>query len=383
MKIRRILWAIVASVCSLTLIGADTSPFPAPSVVVYPLTGTGNTPADAGGNVALLLSTKLSDLGGLVLRPYTPGTARAQYLSAALAQNDDYYMTGYLTPVGSEVSMIIQVVSTQSGSVIYSISATVQTYADVVARAEELRSAILQHAGRGLPAVGSVSNATTPAPIASSGSLNLTRALGRHARGGAEPTPTSTSTSTPASTTTAAGAQTATRTIPTSTATATTVPTASPKPIPTPVPTAAPAATQRAPLGAPNGLVVDIDGDAAPDERLHAQAALAQVLDKAGFRGEVLHVSSTDAERNAATLCAANDGAAAFFTGSLSNGSDGTLLFSVTAQGCNGTPVSQTQSSQRIERRGGAMAAIDRAASADAVALAAAVASLKAPKTSP
>jgi hypothetical protein len=416
MRARAILWIMLATLCSLTLIGADTSPFAAPNVVVYPLTGTAGTPPEAGGNIALLLSSKLSELGGLVLKPYTPGTERPQYLTAAIAQNDDYYLTGYLTPVGNDISLIIQVVSTQSGSVIFSTSSIVQTYADVVAQADPLRDAILHHAGRGFPTVSQLARTTTPAPLASSGSVNLTRALGRHSHESPTPsaTPSALASPTPgASGATVAVAPTAapsttpkavakhlstrratasptatavaTRTsapTPTPTATATAAPTSTPQAAPQPPATAiSPGATKVASLGpVPSGLVADIDGDAPPDERAHAQSVLAQDLQKAGLKGEILHVSSTDAARNSVALCAANVGTAAFFIGTLSNGSDGTLQFSVTAQGCNGTTAAQTQSTQRISGRGGAMAAIDRAASADAVALSAPIAQLAAPK---
>jgi hypothetical protein len=368
MRIFALLWAFAVAACSLSLIGADSNPFPPPTVVVYPLTGIGGTPPEAGGNVALLLSSKLSELGGLEMRPYTPGTTRAQFLAAALAQNDDYYITGYLTPVGSEVSLIVQIVSTQSGSVVYSTSATVETYADVVAQADLLRAAILRHAGRGLPSVGDVEPVSTPAPLASNGSVNLTRALGRHARNEAPP-PTAAASAASASPAVVAN-------LPASATSASAAPvTAAPA-------TAAPHAAPKAPAAAGakgNGLVVDIDGDAPADERAHAQVALANVLVKAGLHGEILHVSSTDAQAHAAALCAANAGATAFFIGTLSN-DDGALNFSVTAEGCNGTTAAQTASAQDATRHGGVMGAIDRAASADAVALSAAVATLATPK---
>jgi hypothetical protein len=397
MRLRAILWVCSAFACSIALIGADSSPFPAPTVVVYPLTGTAGTPAEAGGNVAILLSTKLTELGGITVRPYIPGTLRAQYLTAALAQNDDYYITGYLTPVGEEVSLIVQVVSTQSGSVIYSSSATVQTYADVVAQADPLHDAILHHAGRGLPSVGQVATATTPAPITSGGSVNLTRALGRHTRATPTPSPSPSATAvaavpsispSPAPSATpksAARRRIASRAAPVPTATpaatATPAPVVTALPKTTPAPTATPANIARGTHGAAmaNGLVVDVDGDASPDERAQAQIALAQAMGKAGLRGEILHVSTSDAKRNSGALCAANANVAAFFLGTLTNGV-GTIELSVTVQGCNGTSAAQTQSSQKTSGKGGVTAAIDRAAAADAAALSAAVASISVSK---
>jgi hypothetical protein len=125
---------------------------------------------------------------------------------------------------------------------------------------------------------------------------------------------------------------------------------------------------------------VDIDGDAPAAERTHAQLALAQVMPRTGLHGEILHVSSTDAQRNAASICAANAGATAFFSGTLSDG-DGAVQLAVTARSCSGSTIAETHSAQPISGRGGASAAIDRAAAADAAALSAAVAPLAAAKS--
>jgi len=96
------------------------------------------------------------------VKPYIPGTDRKDFLAAARAQSADYYVTGYLTAVGAEVSLVSQIVSTYSGTVIWSQSALVKTYADADAQANLIRDAILHREGRYFASI----NAPTAAPEA-------------------------------------------------------------------------------------------------------------------------------------------------------------------------------------------------------------------------
>ena len=99
---------------------AAVSALPAPVVVVYPLSVTGSTDPDAGARLALLFATQLVQEGGITIKPPEPGAKREDYLQAAKDLNADYYITGYVTPVGDSVSLVDQVVSTYSGIVVWS-----------------------------------------------------------------------------------------------------------------------------------------------------------------------------------------------------------------------------------------------------------------------
>lgn len=179
----------VALTCVLPLLGASAG-LGAPSVVVYPITATGATDPAAGGNIAVLIATQLGATGAVVVIPATPGTDRAHFLDVASALGADYYVTGFLTALGGESSLITQVVSTHSGSVVYSTTAVVRTYADAVAQADPLRAAILRHAGRGLAALDAPSAApsSTPRPAVSDRSVNIGNVLRRRGRPTAQPT---------------------------------------------------------------------------------------------------------------------------------------------------------------------------------------------------
>ncbi|MGB8205741.1 MAG: hypothetical protein WCE83_13810, partial [Candidatus Baltobacteraceae bacterium] len=139
---------------SIPLLGAQSA-FPAPVVVVYPFTVSENADSEAGSNIAILFSTRLMQLGGIVVKPYTPGTDRPQYLAASLAMGADYYVSGFTTPIGGrEVSIVTQLVSTASGTVVYSATTLATTYADAASEAETLHDVILAHATRGLAGLG-------------------------------------------------------------------------------------------------------------------------------------------------------------------------------------------------------------------------------------
>lgn len=164
------LWFAIFA-CALPLFGAG---FGAPGVVVYPTTSMGGNDPSSGGNIALLIATKLTELGGITVKRTTP----------ALALGADYYVTGFLSPVGLDNSLITQVVSTQSGSVVFSTTTSVRTYADAVAQADVIRMAILHHADRGLAAFDAPPTApsTSPSPLAKNGNVNLTEALRKRAK---------------------------------------------------------------------------------------------------------------------------------------------------------------------------------------------------------
>ncbi|GAC1301979.1 MAG: hypothetical protein NVSMB19_10740 [Vulcanimicrobiaceae bacterium] len=174
--------ALVAFALALPLVGA--SGFAAPVVVVYPITSGAALDSAAGGNLALIVATKLSELGGITIKPSAPGTERAKFLEAALASGADYYITGFLTPIGADSSLITQVVSTHSGSVVFSTTGVVRTYADALAQVDPLRVAILRHAGRGLAALDAPPPAprSSPAPAANDGSVDIGKALRKRKR---------------------------------------------------------------------------------------------------------------------------------------------------------------------------------------------------------
>ncbi len=328
----------VLVIAALPLLGATGVDPEMPVVVVYPLTTTGDVgSAETGSNIGTAISNKLVQLGGLTVKPFIAGTARAQYLTAADSQGADYYITGYVTPLGSEVSVVEQVVSTRSGSIVYSTTAFAKTYADAVGPAVTLREAILRHAGRGLGYLNAPPPTASPEPIANAGGVNISKAFGRHRKGA------------PAAT--SAQPQTA-----------------------GPSPSPAAASVALAPASQTKSLVVATAGTADATARAYASASLGRALGKSGVTSAALGVSTADVTAHAADLCKAN-AAIGFYAPTLtvtgSSGAPGVQL-DVVAYDCRGNVTGKQQAVGSAGKRGSVQSAIDAATAGVAKGLSAA-----------
>jgi hypothetical protein len=369
--------------------------FAAPVVVIYPLTLSGAVVhSEVGSDVAILIGTRLAQDGSITVRPYTPGTTRAQFLDAALKENADYYVTGYLQQLGPDVSMILQVVSTHSGSVVFSSTTTIKTFGDAAAQADPLRAAILRHAGRGLagldaPAAASIATAE---PTANQG-VNLTRALRRHVKAAPSPSPAASSDAelVPVSQIQAGVANAAPRPAvalltpaplhtpspsPSPAQYVSPSPTPSPTPFISPTPSPTPIATTpfagnthkgSIPAGAVTTiLVVDTAGTENADARARASSSLVEALRDLGFPAARLAIESSQATTNAHTICHANPGIERFYEPTLAirHNAFGQSLatISVTSIDCNGTFAAKREATSVGTASGGDLSAIDRAA---------------------
>ena len=314
----------VLLIAALPLLGATGVDPDMPVVVVYPLTTTGDVGgADTGSNIGTAISNKLVQLGGLTIKPFIAGTARAQYLTAADSQGADYYITGYVTPLGSEVSVVEQVVSTRSGSIVYSTTAFAKTYADAVGPAATLREAILRHAGRGLGYLNAPPPTASPEPIANAGGVNISKAFGRHRKGAPAPT-------------------------------------ASPAPE-TPGAPGSPAAASVALAGASQAksIVVATAGTADAAARAYASTSLGRALGQRGVASASLGVSAADVAAHAADLCRAN--AAAGFLAPTLTVTGPSVALDVVVYDCRGNVTGKQQAAATAGKRGSVQSAIDAA----------------------
>jgi TolB-like protein len=268
-----------------------------PVVVVYPFTVSGPTDPEAGGRLAVLFATELAQEGGLNVKPATPGTDRAHFLSAAVALGADYYVTGFVTPLGDEVSLVDQIVSTYSGIVVWSDTKQIRTYEEAAGQADLIRAAILRHAGRTLAQLDEPAPkaTTTPPPTTTKNSGNFLGLFGRKPK--ATPAPAASGTPVPGNQPPAAGAT---------------------RPPPPPAPPAPNARTQSvAAAQAGKAIVVGIGGTADSGSRTYASSALAASIAKAGLGGALVANSTTsELPARAKELCAQH-GATAIYSGTL------------------------------------------------------------------
>ena len=247
--------------------------FPPPVVVVFPLSVNGDAAKDAGSRMALLFATEFVQAGGLTIKPPPPGIERKDFLQTAQQMGADYYVSGYITPIGNEVSLVEQIVSTYTGIVVWSNTAQVLTYGDASGQAAAMRTALLRHAGRAVAqeeAVAQPNTSPSPQAQASGANLSLNKLFTKKPKASAAPAPAAGAAS-------SAPASSAPRPL----ALTTPLPRATPVSHATPTPRAPVAAA--APAGATRVDLLRLSGSADDAQRAAAESSLVRALAQGGI----------------------------------------------------------------------------------------------------
>jgi hypothetical protein len=169
--------------CSLLgfVIAATPSPQPSPSppppaasleqlpaVLIYPFEVQTGADQRIGTAIAQILAQEMAATGGITVLPIPASVKRPDFLDNARAAKADFYISGYVTPVGESAAVVEQVVSVESGVILFSQTAQVSSVADVASQSLLARSQILAFVGRGTQNVQTQS-ANTPAPTSTNG----------------------------------------------------------------------------------------------------------------------------------------------------------------------------------------------------------------------
>ncbi len=169
-----------ALLCSAIALAAATPPPPPPptpvpalegrnpSVIVYPFDVQTGADPKIGIAIAQILGQEMVAAGGVTVPAVPQGVKRADFLKYAHDANADFYISGYVTPVGDSAAVVEQVVSVESGVILFSQTAQVSSVADVASQSLLARSQILAFLGRGTQNVQTQST-NTPAPTSSNG----------------------------------------------------------------------------------------------------------------------------------------------------------------------------------------------------------------------
>jgi len=151
---KEMLRAIALGIIAATLMSASVSAAPnAEVVVVYPLTADGTADPHVGEQIASLISADLQTAQSVAIRKPVPGVSRQDYLETARSLGADYYLSGFVTKISGQLSIVEQLVSTLSNTTVWSNDARLVTTDDARAQGELVRSAILGHARRALSAL--------------------------------------------------------------------------------------------------------------------------------------------------------------------------------------------------------------------------------------
>ncbi|MBV9270061.1 MAG: hypothetical protein JO165_03145, partial [Candidatus Eremiobacteraeota bacterium] len=139
---------------------------PAPIVIVYPFGTSSGLKAGTGLETAQFFVQQIGLAGGINAITGDPKVSRADYLNDSKKRQADYYVAGYMTLVGDGVSLVEQIVSTQSGTVVDGRTALIQSIADAASQASTIHDTIIARENAFATAIAS-SNApaATPTPM--------------------------------------------------------------------------------------------------------------------------------------------------------------------------------------------------------------------------
>ena len=144
---------LLSSCLVFAIAATPPTPTPAPSpatgieqrpvVVIYPFDVQTGVDPRLGMAIAQILSQEMTAAGGINVLAVPQNVKRADFLTNARTNRADFYISGYVTPVGDHASVVEQVVSTESGVILFSQTAQVQTVADVASQSLLARQQIL------------------------------------------------------------------------------------------------------------------------------------------------------------------------------------------------------------------------------------------------
>jgi hypothetical protein len=148
-----------------------------PAVLVYPFDTPTDLDARYGSAVAQIYNEVFTDSGGLKVLNSPTNIKREDYAKFAKVQHADYYISGYIQPIGNGAAIVMQVVDVDTGIAFFSQTTQIQSVPDVGSQAITARTAILQHAGIETEQISTVRN--TPTPSSTSGaSVSISNVLG-------------------------------------------------------------------------------------------------------------------------------------------------------------------------------------------------------------
>ncbi|HTC31309.1 MAG TPA: hypothetical protein VK702_11335 [Candidatus Acidoferrum sp.] len=167
----------------------------APVVLIYPFEAPSDMDPRYGAAIAQIYGQVMTQTGGLTVLAIPTGIKREDYQKFARVQHADYYVSGYIQPIGQGAAIVAQVVDVASDISVYSTTAQVTGVEDVASQALNARTVILEASGVSRPELNA-GPATSPTPENSNGSSvpisNVLTDLFKGKKGKPTPAPTPT-----------------------------------------------------------------------------------------------------------------------------------------------------------------------------------------------
>ncbi len=150
----------------------------APALLVYPFEAPSDVNSKDGATIAQIFTQVIAQGGSVKLLPIPEKIKREDYATFARVQHADYYISGYIQPIGQAAAIVTQIVDVSTGIMVYSTTTQISSVQDVGSQALTARSVILAQSGVDRPAISQTGNAT-PTPSATSGAqLSITDVIG-------------------------------------------------------------------------------------------------------------------------------------------------------------------------------------------------------------
>ncbi len=149
-----------------------------PTVLVYPFEAPSDLDPRYGKAVAQIFAQVITQTGGVKVLAIPSGIQRVDYQKYARVQHADYYISGYIQPIGQTAAIVTQVVDVSTDINKWSATIDISDVNDVASQALTARTVVLEAAGVERPAINA-GPANTPTPSSTSGaSTSLTNVLG-------------------------------------------------------------------------------------------------------------------------------------------------------------------------------------------------------------
>jgi TolB-like protein len=114
-----------------------------PIVIVFPFQASSDLKAGTGEAAAQIFVQQMNADGGIDAIEAPATVAREGYEKYARDLKASYYVAGYMTPLGNGVSLVEQVVSLRSGTIVFGQTAQIQSFQDATAQATAVHDGII------------------------------------------------------------------------------------------------------------------------------------------------------------------------------------------------------------------------------------------------
>ncbi len=147
-----------------------------PVILIYPFEAPSDLDPRYGNAIAQIYSQVLNQSGGVRVLTIPSNIKREDYDKYAHVQHADYYVSGYIQPIGSTAAIVAQVVDVENDISVYSATSEISDVQDIASQALNALTVIRQAAGIDRPI--DTGPAQSPTPSSTSGaSVPITNVL--------------------------------------------------------------------------------------------------------------------------------------------------------------------------------------------------------------